>query len=207
MKLKLLMKKLYSLESALSWKESIPDENREEWIAVMSEALIEGVLPFPRSTRPVNSTGQKPMVVGFGDGALAGFGGSVYSQWPVTCRHDSICDGIGDFEANLCMSKGRVCPMRGYTVPRTELCGALLVSRLLLSVVTALCTLEEAPSSVVMILDSRCIISSLEMNSSKVLPFFQNRLCECTYSQITSLRQQKLFLSNIYKKLILTNPC
>ena len=29
-----------------------------------------------------------------------------------------------------------------------------------------------------MILDSRCIISSLELTSSKMLPFFQNRLAE-----------------------------
>ena len=29
-----------------------------------------------------------------------------------------------------------------------------------------------------MLLDSRCIISSLEMTSSKMLPFFQNRLAE-----------------------------
>ena len=85
---------------------------------------------------------------------------------------------VGDYDVNLCMSKCRVCPMRGYTIPRSELCGALLVSRLLLAVVTALSRMEEAPASAVMILDSRCVKSNLEMNSSKVLPFFQNRLAE-----------------------------
>ena len=43
MKLKLLMKKLYQLQD-----EKIPDGNNDAWIAVMTEALIEGVLPFPR---------------------------------------------------------------------------------------------------------------------------------------------------------------
>ena len=99
-------------------------------------------------------------------------------QWAVKCEHDGQCGGVGDFDANLCMSKCRVCPMRGYTVPRSELCGALLVSRLMLAVVTALCRLDEAPASAVMILDSRCVISALEMTSSKALPFFQNRLAE-----------------------------
>ena len=178
MKLKLLMKKLFMLEESLSWKESIPVNNREEWIEVMTEALLEGVLPFPRSTRPQNATGERPMVVGFGDGGRPGFGGNVYLQWAVKCEHDGQCGGVGDYDANLCMSKCRVCPMRGYTVPRSELCGALLVSRLMLAVVTALCRLDEAPASAVMILDSRCVISALEMTSSKALPFFQNRLAE-----------------------------
>ena len=70
MKLKLLMKKLFLLEEQLSWKESIPVNNRDEWIEVMTEALLEGVLPFSRSTRPQNATGERPRVVGFGDGGV-----------------------------------------------------------------------------------------------------------------------------------------
>ena len=48
--------------------------------------------------------------------------------------------------------------------------------RLLVSVVAAFFKLEECHIGAVMLLDSRCIISSLEMTSSKMLPFFQNRL-------------------------------
>ena len=177
-KLKVLMKKLYLLESPLSWDMAIPEQNRVEWIASMTEALEQGVLPFPRSTRPATATGQGPTVVGFGDGAVPGFGGNVYLQWQVECVHEGDCDGVGDFDANICLSKGRMCPLRGYTVPRSELCGALLVSRLMLAVVLALHKMEERPVSAVMLLDSRCIISSLEMTSSKMLPFFQNRLAE-----------------------------
>ena len=63
-------------------------------------------------------------------------------------------------------------------MPRSELCGALLVSRLMVSVVIALSKLDESPTGAIMILDSRCTISSLELTSSKMLPFFQNRLAE-----------------------------
>jgi len=181
LKLKLLMKKLFLLESPLSWDQSIPESNREDWIKIVTEALTVGVLPFPRSCRPENAVGVGPTVVGFGDGALSGFGGSVYLQWQVECCHtDGYCDGrgAGDFDANLIMSKARVCPLKGYTVPRSELCGALLTSRLLLSVVKALQKLDEVPIAAEMILDSRCVISALEMNSGKMLPFFQNRLAE-----------------------------
>ena len=178
MKLKVLMKKLFELETPLQWDDEIPAGNNREWVDVMTEALLDGVLEFPRSARPDNAVGLGPRVVGFGDGAVPGFGGSVYLQWQVQCEHDYDCQGVGDFDANLCISKCRVCPLRGYTVPRSELCGALLVSRLMVSVVTALSRLDECPVGACMLLDSRCIISSLEMTSSKLLPFFQNRLAE-----------------------------
>jgi hypothetical protein len=93
MKLKCLMKKLYQLEVPLSWDEKIPDGNHDAWINVMTEALLEGVLHFPRSTRPANAVGMGPTIVGFGDGALPGFGGDVYLQWQVACLHGDGCDG------------------------------------------------------------------------------------------------------------------
>ena len=178
MKLKVLMKKLYELQDALSWDDSIPIGNRQEWIDVMVEALVTGVLKFPRSTRPMKANGQGPRLVGFGDGALPGFGGDVYLQWEVQCEHGESCNGDGDYEAALCISKGRVCPMRGYTVPRSELCGALVTSRLLLTVAVALSKLDEKPVGAVMMLDSRCVISALEATSGNLLPFFQNRIAE-----------------------------
>ena len=188
-KLKTLMKKLFLLESPLSWDQPIPEENRSEWVEVMIEALEQGVLPFPRSTRPATATGQGPTVVGFGDGAVVGFGGSVYLQWEIECSHGGDCGGVGDYDANLCLSKGRMCPLRGYTIPRSELCGALLVSRLMLAVVMALCRMDECPVKAIMLLDSRCIISALELTSSKLLPFFQNRLAEI-YENLHSISKK-----------------
>ena len=177
MKLKMNMKRLYQLQDVLGWDDEIPSSNRQEWIDVMIEALVTGMLHFPRSTRPKNATGKGPMLVGFGDGALPGFGGNVYLRWDVQCD-DMLCEGDGDYVASLAISKARVCPLRGYTVPRSELCGALVTSRLLLSVAVALSKLDEKPSGAVMCLDSRCIISALEIKSGNLLQFFQNRVAE-----------------------------
>ena len=178
MKLKVLMKKLYELQEALSWDDLILVGNRQEWIDVMVEALETGLLKFSRSTRPARAVNKGPRLVGFGDGALPGFGGNVYLQWEVECNHGDDCVGDGDYEAALCISKGRVCPLRGYTVPRAELCGALVTSRLLLTVAVALSKLDEKPVGAVMLLDSRCTISALEATSGNLLPFFQNRIAE-----------------------------
>ena len=59
MKLKVLMKRLYQLEDALSWDDPIPPGNRKEWVDVMVEALVTGVLRFPRSTKSVRATGSQ----------------------------------------------------------------------------------------------------------------------------------------------------
>ena len=67
----------------LSWVEEIPESNKEDWITVMSEALVEGTLEFTRSTRPASAVGIGPLIVGFGDGGVQGFGGDVYLQWQV----------------------------------------------------------------------------------------------------------------------------
>ena len=59
-----------------------------------SEALLAGALSFPRSTR-MNATGERFRVVGFGDGALPGFGANVYLQWHVECEHDDQFGTVG----------------------------------------------------------------------------------------------------------------
>ena len=52
------------------------------------------------------------------------------------------------------------------------------MSRMLLSVARALAKLDEKPIGAVPLLDSRCVISALEVTSGHLLPFFQNRLAE-----------------------------
>ena len=101
MKRKVLMKKLYQLDEPLSWDESILLGNRQEWLDVMIEVLTTGVLMFPRSTRPFNATGEGPMLIGTGDGALPGFGGNVYLRWPTVCTHLEVCEGKGDYFRSL----------------------------------------------------------------------------------------------------------
>ena len=48
----------------------------------------------------------------------------------------------------------------------------------MLVVVRALAKLEEKPSGAVLLMDSRCVISALEVTSGNLLPFFQNRVAE-----------------------------
>ena len=171
-RLKLLMKKLYEQDNPLAWDEDIPSGLRHAWIELISEALTHAVLTFPRSTRPANAIGG-PRVVGFGDGAFAAFAAAVYLVWQIACGHGQDCPG--HFSSALLCAKSRVTPLNGFTIPRSEMSGGVLTSRLVLATVKALSKMKESPTSAIILLDSECTISSLEVSAKKLKPFFHNR--------------------------------
>ena len=175
LRFKLAMKKLFELESPISWDDDIPTELRPSWISLLSETLSSGMLKFPRSVRPKNAVGG-PVLVGFGDGSFAAFAASVYVVWQSKCDHKYACSG--HFSSSLLCAKAKVTPLRGFTVPRSELSSGVLVSRLLLTAAIALSKLEEKPSNSVILMDSSCTISCLEENAKRLKPFFHNRRAE-----------------------------
>ena len=171
-KLKLNMKKLFELDEPLSWDDDVPSHLRDAWINLIEEALVAEMLYFPRSTRPEGAVGG-PVIVGFGDGAFAAYAAVVYLVWKLLCQHGAECEG--HYKSSLLCSKARVTPLRGYTIPRSELSGGVLVSRLVLAAARALSKLDDKPASSIILLDSECIISCLEENAKKLKPFFHNR--------------------------------
>ena len=65
------------------------------------------------------------------------------------------------------------------TIPRTELCGLVLTSRLALSVAKALAGDEAMqPVAAILLSDSTCCISRLEKSTSAPNPYFHNRVSE-----------------------------
>ena len=171
-RLKLNMKKLFEEDVPLGWDDDIPTNLRDNWIELIVETLIAGYVSFARSTRPENATGG-PTVVGFGDGAFAAYAAAVYLVWRIACQHGNSC--LGHYSSSLLCAKCRVTPLRGFTIPRSELSGGVLVTRVVLAVVKALSKMEEKPVSSIILLDSECTISTLEENARKLKPFFHNR--------------------------------
>ena len=132
----------------------------------------------------LNQTGLGcPRVVGFGDGAFPAYGSCVYLVWEYSCEEYAVCGDIhsggegggGHFDAYLVLGKARVTPLRGYTVPRSEMSAGVLVSRMVLRVVRAHQGLDGPPFSSIIMLDSTCTISTLEASSKILKPFFHNR--------------------------------
>ena len=178
------MKTLFQQENPLAWDDDIPEELRGFWIDLISEVVEAGSVDFARSTRPANSVGG-PVVVGLGDGAFPAYGAAVYLVWEYSCEDQNCSDsncgrsaGGGHYHSSLACGKARVTPLQGYTVPRSELSGATLVSRMVSRVVEALKHLDVKPESAIILLDSKCTISLLDASSRILKPFFQNRRAE-----------------------------
>ena len=184
LRFKLLMKNLFDQKSPLLWDDAIPEEEKRTWIQLIHEAVVTGEHVFPRRSRPENSIGG-PRVVGFGDGAFPAFGGCVYLVWEFSCPWPNGCnvkscmgDAGGHFSAHLALAKGRITPLSGLTIPRSEISGGVVASRLVLRVLNALQSLDNKPYSCIILLDSECTLSTLEASSSQLKPYFHNRRAE-----------------------------
>ena len=120
---KVLMRTLY-LRAAPSeggkWDTPIVDQLREEIILFLVDLFQVESLSFPRCIKPVDISG-KPILIVFSDGGDAAFGAVAYIRWQTA---------DGSYEARLLTSKNRISPKRKLTVPRLELCGAVIACRL-----------------------------------------------------------------------------
>ena len=89
------------------------------------EAIFEELLSientyFPRCLRPEDVIGE-PMLIVFSDGSKEAFGACAYIRWKV---------GKDRFWVRLISAKNRIAPARVISIPRMELCGAVIGVRL-----------------------------------------------------------------------------
>ena len=186
LRFKLLMKDLIlsrheqkqSESSSKAWDEKISEFEKEKWLELIAEAVKSDSICFPRTTKPADAIGN-PLIASFGDGAFPAFSAGVYIRWETPCSHSNPAECDGHYLASLLCAKARVTPQSGLTIPRSELSGMLLQSRLTLTSVKALQTEPSMkPTGVVMMNDSRCSISSVDKSTTALKPFFLNRVSE-----------------------------
>ncbi|KAI5739399.1 hypothetical protein M8J77_018863 [Diaphorina citri] len=119
--LKLLIKDLWNLK--IDWDEDPPIDIQERWSLIMSEFPALNNLKIPRHLGICKNA--KVKLIGFCDASLKALGVCVYVH--VTQPDESI-------HVHLVCAKSKVAPMKFVTIPRLELCSALLLSKLLLVV-------------------------------------------------------------------------
>lgn len=129
LKAKILMRKLVTQnnDSTLSeevkcrgWDDPLSNDERETWKSFFLELYDLETIFFNRCLRPTSAIGN-PILVIFSDGSNQAYGTCAYIRWKL---------GSGKYEANLIAAKGRIAPTRQLTIPRLELCGAVLACRL-----------------------------------------------------------------------------
>lgn len=148
----------------LGWDDEIPLNIKEMWLRFISNLTCIENLLIPRNVMCAN-----PVIIDlhiFSDASLKAYAACVYVR---------TADALGNVTVRLLCAKARVKPLKTITIPRLELCGAVLAARLYNKVNEALrCTITQ----VHFWCDSKVVLGWLKMPSHKLNAFVSHRAAE-----------------------------
>ncbi|XP_066256304.1 uncharacterized protein [Euwallacea similis] len=159
---KILIQKLW-LEK-LSWDESVPAHLHTAWVKFRSELPSLNKINIYRHIACLDAVRHE--LHGFSDASEAAYGSAVYVR---------SVDRNGDIAVRLLCAKSKVSPLKSLTVPRLELCGVLVMARLM-SKIRASARLQF--DRCVCWSDSSIVLSWLKMSPSSLKIFVSSRVSE-----------------------------
>lgn len=166
-KAKILIQKLWQLN--YSWDEQLPPDLLDSWNSFAKQLSSLNDICIPRCLLIPETTDIE--LHGFCDASNAAYG---------CCLYIVSTDTAGQRYARLLCAKSRVAPLKTHTLPRLELLGAVLLSRLSLSVMNALTDINFTKISYYC--DSTIVLSWIKLDLSQLKQFVANRIAEITKS-------------------------
>ncbi|XP_051175264.1 uncharacterized protein LOC127290613 [Leptopilina boulardi] len=113
---KIQLQELWKL--SINWDDPVPEQIVATWGEYLKQLPTLGRWRIPRAIR---RTGVQDLQLhGFADASEKAYGACFYVRWTLQDQHHSI----------LLCSKSRVAPLKSVSLPRLELCSALLLARL-----------------------------------------------------------------------------
>ncbi|KAL7725622.1 hypothetical protein ACLKA6_008034 [Drosophila palustris] len=112
-KAKIFLQQLW--REKLDWDESLPSSLNSSWLTLSADLGRTQQLRFPRRAHLPKSAVE---IHGFCDASIDAFGGCIYI----------VSMAEGRRTAQLLCAKSRVAPLKTLTVPKLELCGAVLLA-------------------------------------------------------------------------------
>lgn len=103
----------------VNWDESVPQDIHVTWLEFAQQFELINQIFFDRKL--LLDDYQNVQLHGFCDASNIGYGACIYVR---------SSDGRGNTTVKLLCAKSRVAPLKTITIPRLELCGALLLARL-----------------------------------------------------------------------------
>ena len=152
-------------QKGIDWDEELPPEIKEKWTGLFEEMMKLNAVSFERCLKPHNAVGL-PVLCVFSDASQDAFGTCAYVRW-------QLADG--KFDVRFIAAKSRVAPLRRLTIPRLELQGAVLASRLCKTIV------EESRyqfEEIILFLDSKIALAWICAEARKFKPFVSVRVGE-----------------------------
>ena len=167
---KLLMRELCMTTSSLTqgklgWDDPIPDDLKSKWEKFFTDIFDLENISFKRCIKPNTATGNPNLVI-YSDGSSLAYGACAYIQWKCT---------DGTYKAQLCMSKNRVAPIKQLTIPRLELNGAVIASRIRAFIITMMRISFER---CLHLTDSQIVRSQIQKESHGFATFVAHRIAE-----------------------------
>ena len=148
------------------WDQPLSEQHQSTWRELVRSVLLSEPVHFPRSLR-THDVIARPELIGYWDGSSEAFAAVVYIRW--------WTETFNTWHSTLVTAKCRVTPAAGFTTPRSELSGLVMLTRLLNSIVN---NLDVPAARITLAGDSTCVISSMEVNAALLTPFFANRCIE-----------------------------
>jgi len=173
-RLRIAFRDLFKLNKSLDWDAFIAAGRQQDlWIKLIKILVEAPAVTFMRCFKPAATVNGSHLVCYF-DGSDDAFAAVIYIRWMLE---------DGSIFTNIVCSKARVTPSKRLTTPRSELNGALLVSRLALSTVNSLKIAAVPIDRLWFIGDSECILACLEKTNCAFGEYFGNRVGEILDNQ------------------------
>lgn len=158
---KVIMQQLWCFK--LSWDDEIPNDLKTKWLQLRTNLYFLNKLSIPRQV--ICSSCVKLDLHGFSDSSTTAYASCVYAR---------SVDCFGNIFVRLFCAKTKVAPLKVTSIPRLELCGALLLSRLIAKVRSAI-TIDH---NCFYWTDSQIVLCWIMSESSSLQTFVANRVSE-----------------------------
>ncbi|XP_052750251.1 uncharacterized protein LOC113514398 [Galleria mellonella] len=165
---KIFLQKLWL--TGIAWDQDVPSEILHDWLKFKEELPSLSNITVERWLH-TTSTNTKLELFGFSDASTVAYGAVVYAR---------VTDSDGKIHIHLISARTKVAPVKTVSLPRLELCGAVLLTRLLIEIAEQL---NIAKEYIYAYTDSSVVLSWLQSHPSKWKTFVANRTSEI----ITSL--------------------
>lgn len=162
--IKSFLQKLWTSNTV--WDEVLPSDLLNYWIEFSQGLPCLSELSIPRYT---SSCVDDHHLVGFCDASAKGYSAVVYLR---------SVGADNKVKISLLRAKSRVAPLKTLSIPRLELCGALLLSRVMKSVIEDLPNLN--PLNINLFSDASVVIAWINKSPHLMKTFVANRVTEIT---------------------------
>lgn len=125
---KMVMQEIWKLPTPHNWDKPLPQHIVQKWKLVYEQLCLPISIQIPRWIG-INDEDIRIEVHGFCDASTRAYAAAVYLK---------VCYGDEQNVVNLVAAKTKLAPIKTITIPRLELCGAVLLTKLLSRCVKAL---------------------------------------------------------------------